>query len=93
LTAQAHTPDAISHRLAKRAQANSSERIQVAEIFLRLALKAQSQCPATIEALGQLKNPAPVAFVTKANIAAQQQVNNGVPPQSASRAEVNCHFC
>ncbi len=78
LTAQAHTLDAIFTRLAKRAHGNFDAAFEVGERFLRLALKAQTQCRATIEALGQLKNPAPVAFVRQANISAgHQQINNG----------------
>jgi hypothetical protein len=34
-----------------------------------LALKAQSQCRATLETLAAIKNPQPVAFVRQANIA------------------------
>jgi hypothetical protein len=46
---------------------------------MRLALKAQSNCRSTIEALGELKHPKAVAFVKQANIAHTQQVNNGAP--------------
>jgi hypothetical protein len=47
---------------------------------MRLALRAQSQCRATIETLAEMKNPKPVAFVQQANIAnGPQQVNNGPP--------------
>ena len=43
-----------------------------------LALKAQAQCRATLEALAEIKNPRPVSFVKQANIAnGPQQVNNG----------------
>jgi hypothetical protein len=53
---------------------------------MRLALKAQRQCRATIETLVMAKNPAPVTFVKQANVAhGPQQVNNG-PPAEASRA-------
>ncbi len=78
LTAQAHTLDAIFTRLAKRAHANMGAHLGAAETYLRLALKAQSQCRSTVEALGELKNPASVAFVKQANISAgHQQINNG----------------
>jgi hypothetical protein len=53
------------------------------EQYLRLALKPQSQCRATIETLAVLKNP-PV-FTRQANIAGQQVVNNGTMV-GASRA-------
>lgn len=46
-----------------------------------MALKAQAQCRATLEALAEIKNPRPVAFVKQANISGEhQQVNNGVQP-------------
>ena len=54
---------------------------------LRLALKAQAQCRATLEALAAIKNPQPVFFVRQANIAhGPQQVNNGATAD-VSRAE------
>jgi hypothetical protein len=56
---------------------------------MRLSLKAQSQCRSTLEALAEIKNPKPVAFVQQANIAhGPQQVNNGTapPPADPSRA-------
>jgi hypothetical protein len=55
---------------------------------LRLGLKAQSQCRATLETLATIKNPQPVAFVRQANIAhGPQQVNNRGEAAAASRAE------
>ena len=52
--------------------------VPVAETYLRLALKAQSQCRASIESLAQIKNP-PVVYARQANFAnGAQQVNNGV---------------
>ena len=42
---------------------------------MRLALKAQAQCRATIETLAVLKNP-PVVYARHADVAGQQQVNN-----------------
>lgn len=59
------------------------------EANMRMALRAQSQCRATLETLATIKNPPQVAFVKQANIAAgPQQVNNGVVPE-ASRAGKN----
>jgi hypothetical protein len=87
LVAQAHTLDAIFHNLARRAARNMGEYLNAAEIYTRLALKAQSQCRATLETLAVIKNPQPVAFVRQANIAhGPQQVNNGVPQDEPSRA-------
>jgi len=86
LTIQAHTLDTIFNELARRSQANvSGGYLEAAERYLRLALKAQSQCRTTLEALAEIKNPRPVAFVKQQNIAAgPQQVNNA---PMASRAE------
>ena len=33
------------------------------QVYLSLALKAQAQCRATPEALAEIKNPRPIAFV------------------------------
>jgi len=50
-------------------------------VYLRLALKAQSQARTTVETLAEIKNPRAVAFVRQANIAnGPQQVNNGSAP-------------
>ncbi|MBI5611895.1 MAG: hypothetical protein HY942_02320 [Gammaproteobacteria bacterium] len=86
LMAQAHTLDAIFHTLARRA--SNCERLNLFDVNLRLALKAQSQCRATLETLAEIKNPMAGAYVRQANIAAgHQQVNNGLPPAGeASRA-------
>ncbi|ARU05559.1 hypothetical protein CCO03_13485 [Comamonas serinivorans] len=46
--------------------------------MLQLALKAQSNGRATLEALINAKQPKQVAFVRQANVAHTQQVNNGV---------------
>ena len=75
LMAQAHTLDAIFHMLARRAA--HVEYLNQLDVNLRLALKAQSQCRATLETLAAIKNPQPVAFVRQANIShGPQQVNN-----------------
>jgi hypothetical protein len=87
LVAQAHTLEAIFHELARRSALNLGEYLGAAETYMRLALKAQSQCRATLETLATMKNPHPVAFVRQANIAhGPQQVNNGPAPNQASRA-------
>ena len=86
LVAQANTLDAIFNELARRAALNMGEYLNATEIYLRLALKAQSQCRATLETLAAIKNPQPVAFVRQANIAhGPQQVNN-TEMAEASRA-------
>ena len=48
------------------------------EANMRMALRAQSQCRATLETLSAIKNP-PIVYARQANIAhGPQQVNNGV---------------
>jgi hypothetical protein len=79
LIVQAHTLDAIFNELAQRAAMNMGQHLGAFEAYMRLALKAQSQSRTTVETLAAIKNPAPVAFVRQANIAAgPQQVNNGI---------------
>src|SRR6188472_2187520 len=79
LVTQAHTLDLIFNNLTRRAVANMQEGyVPVAETYLRLALKAQSQSRASIESLAQIKNP-PVIYARQAKFAnGPQQVNNGV---------------
>ena len=75
LISQAHSLDVIFTRLALDASANLYSNANAAERCLRLALKAQSQCRATLETLAAIKNP-PI-FTRQANIAhGPQQVNN-----------------
>ena len=80
LIAQAHTLDELFNNLARRSHSNvDAGYIDAGETYLRLALKAQGQCRATLETLATIKNP-PV-FAKQANIAnGPQQVNNGVAP-------------
>lgn len=85
LTAQAVALDAIFTELARRGALNMGEYLNAAETYLRLALKAQSQCRATLETLANIKNP-PVAYVKQANIShGHQQINNGTPAPSRAR--------
>ena len=81
LVAQMHTLDALFARLCRTSAANMTEGyLDAADRYMRLALKAQSQCRTTIEALAEIKNPRPVAFVRQANISnGPQEVNNGAP--------------
>lgn len=87
LIAQAHTLETLFYELTRRAGLNMRRCLDTTETYMRLALKAQSQCRATLETLAAIKNPAPVAFVHQANIAhGPQQVNNVPPPLGAPRA-------
>ncbi len=84
LTAQAHTLDGIFNDLARRAA--TSEYLSGCDTYLRLALKCQSQCRATIDALAEIKNPSHVTFAKQANIAnGPQQVNNGLPSRGENK--------
>ena len=75
LTAQAHTLDAIFNNLSRRAI--NAEYMDSLDRYLKLALRAQSQCRATWEALTAIKNPPMMGYVRQANIAhGHQQVNN-----------------
>ncbi len=77
LTTQAVSLDVIFSEMARRAALNMGEHLHATESYMRLALKAQSQCARTIEVLAAMKNP-PVVFAKQANIAhGHQQVNNG----------------
>ena len=74
LIMQANTLDLVFNSLLQRAAAQ--EFLNQYEAFMRLALKAQSQCRTTLETLAEIKNPKPTAFIKQQNMAAVQQVNN-----------------
>ena len=57
LAAQAITLDSMFTELARRAAINMGEYINAAERYGRLALKAQSNCRAALEALAKLHQP------------------------------------
>jgi hypothetical protein len=77
LTAQAVTLNAVFNEMARRAAFNMGQHIDATEKYMRLALKAQGQCRATVETLAEIKFPRSATFIKQANIAQQQQVNNG----------------
>ena len=78
LTAQAITLNALFNKLAQRSGLNMGEHLGAADTYMRLALKAQSQCRSTIEAINEIKNPSSApTFVKQANIGNAVQVNNG----------------
>jgi hypothetical protein len=90
LVCQAHALEELFCNLSRRATSNmTGGYLDAADRYFRLAFKAQAQCRTTLEALAEIKNPRPVAFVRQANIAnGPQQVNNGVPiTAQPSRAE------
>lgn len=57
LAAQAVALDTIFTELAGRSAANMGQYVNAAERYMRLALKAQANCRATLEALGKLHQP------------------------------------
>jgi len=73
---QAKTLETMFTSLARRAA--NQDGLKQFQVNLTLALKAQAQCRATLEALAEIKNPRPVQFVKQANMTTgPQQVNNG----------------
>ena len=58
------------------------------QLFMNLALKAQNQSRATLQALIQLKQPNQTAFIKQTNIAhGHQQVNNGTQLENKSNSQ------
>jgi hypothetical protein len=74
---QATALQSLFTRLAERAM--TCDQVVPFEANMRMALRAQSQCRATLEPLAAIKNP-PVVYAKQANVTTgPQQVNNGVP--------------
>jgi len=73
LTSQAIALDSIFNRLAIQAQASIGKHPKVVDTYLRLALKAQSQCRATAETLAVLKSPR--QYINQTNVAGAMQIN------------------
>jgi hypothetical protein len=86
LVTQTHVLDSLFNGLVQLAM---EKHLDVAGVLLPLALKAQNQCRATIEALDRIKNPRSYAVIHQANVThGPQQVNNGAPagrPRSKPR--------
>ena len=77
LLSQAHSLDVMFANLGRRAASLiGHDRLNAMETYMRLALRAQNQARMTLETLATIKNP-PVVFAKQANIANNQQVNNG----------------
>jgi hypothetical protein len=92
LTGQAVALNAIFGELARCSAMNKGEHMGAMETYLKLALKAQSQSRATVEALAAIKNP-PIVFAKQANInnGGSQQVNNGAATTASRTEEKNIH--
>lgn len=96
LVAQMNTLDTLFNGLVRKAGFNLNDGyLPAAEMMLKLAFKAQAQARASAEALNEIINPRTTSFVKQANIAHNQQVNNGAPTGGGgavvdgSRAEEN----
>jgi hypothetical protein len=76
LLSQAIALQGVFTSLAFRAATQTNPRLLQTQ--LGLALRAQSQARATLEALIQLKQPATPTYIAQANIAEKQHVNNGL---------------
>ena len=86
LIAQAHTLDELFNNLARRSHRNIIGGFpQAAETYMRLALRAQNQCRATLETLAAVKNPPVFAKQANINNGGQQQINNGVPAPASGK--------
>jgi hypothetical protein len=71
---QATALQTLFSRMAERA--SNADYMSNFETFMRVALKAQSQCRATLETLSAIKNP-PLVYAKQANVTTgPQQVNN-----------------
>lgn len=80
---QASSLQALFVRLTERAMEQTH--MPNLEGYMRMALRAQSQCRATLEALATIKNP-PIVYAKQANFAAgHQQVNNGITAPTQAR--------
>lgn len=88
LISQAVALDAIFTRLSLRAHNCFGQYLNAGEKYLRLALKAQSQCRATLETLAEIKNPRPYI---QNNRAEYQQVNNGTGNDSKTNTRTHAH--
>ena len=84
LYGQAQALQAIFTNMARRSAMNAGQHIDATETYMKLALKAQSQCRATLETLAIVKNPQP--YIRQANMTTgPQQVNNSYASASEHR--------
>ncbi len=80
---QASALQALFVRLSEKAMEQSH--MPNLEGFMRMALRAQSQCRATLETLAAIKNP-PIVYARQANVTTgPQQINNGTAAPSRAR--------
>lgn len=80
---QASALQALFVRLSEKAM-EQSHMLNI-EGFMRMALRAQSQCRATLETLAVIKNP-PIVYARQANVTTgPQQINNGTAGPTRAR--------
>lgn len=77
LLAQAHTLDALFHKLTRKAFEGGD--LEYARTCLQLALKAQNGARNTVATLATVQQPKAATFIRQANL----QVNNGLMPETA----------
>lgn len=83
---QASALQALFVRLSERAMEQAH--MPNLEGFMRMALRAQSQCRATLETLATIKNP-PIVYARQANVTTgPQQINNGTVATHARENEI-----
>ena len=80
---QATALQALFARLVEKAM--GAEYLSNFVAFMRMALRAQSQCRATLETLAAIKNP-PIVYAKQANVTTgPQQINNGMAAPTQAR--------
>lgn len=87
LISQAHTLDMLFQQLAIRGAQNAGEHLEATATYFKLALKAQSQCRCTLEAISKIQNPPLAGYVRQLNAAHNQQINNENPPNQLLEEE------
>lgn len=80
---QATALQALFARLVEKAM--GAEYLPNFDAFMRMALRSQSQCRATLETLAAIKNP-PIVYAKQANVTTgPQQINNGTAARTQAR--------
>ena len=90
LISQATALDSLFASMALRAQnVMGKDQLHVMQAYMKLGLKAQSQCRTTLETLANIKNPRPYIQNNKAQY---QQVNNGTAVEGKDQyAQAHTH--
>lgn len=86
LMGQATTLQSLFGRLAQRGM--SCDGITAFEANMRMALRAQSQCRATLEALSHIKNPPIYTTQVNATTGPQQINNSGAASKQADESKI-----